>query len=229
MPDKKGRMIEYPSNGGATPGYLAAPEDDGPFPAVVAIQEWWGLNAHMKDVAERLAGAGFLALVPDLYHGQIAEEPDEARKLAMALNRQKAIEEISAAGRYLIGLDEVAPKKVGIIGWCMGGGLSLSTAAHNGVVGATVCFYGRPLEASDTARINAPVLGLYGELDGGIPASIVHDFEKELEKNRIPHEIHMYAGAQHAFFNDTRQSYHREAAADAWERALDWFTIHLKD
>jgi len=228
MADDKGRMIEYSSNGGSTPGYLVLPEGDGPFPGVVAIQEWWGLNAHMQAIAERLAGAGFVALVPDLYHGQIAEEPDEARKLAMALNREKAIQEISAAGRYLTGLDEVAPKQVGLVGWCMGGGLSLSTAAHNGVVGAAVCFYGRPLEASDTARLSVPVLGLYGELDAGIPASIVHDFEKELEKNGVTHDIHMYAGAQHAFFNNTRpKSYHAEAAEDAWERTMTWFRTHL--
>ncbi|MDA1330259.1 MAG: dienelactone hydrolase family protein [Chloroflexi bacterium] len=229
MANPNARMIDYPSNAHQTPGYLVLPEGEGPFPAVVAIQEWWGLNDHMKQIGQRLAAAGFVALVPDLYHGEMAEEPNEARKLAMALDRQRAIEEISAAGHFLAARDDVAPKKVGIIGWCMGGGLSLSTAAHNGIIGAAVCFYGRPLEAGDTAKINAPVLGLFGELDGGIPVSLVQDFEKELEKNAIPHHIHVYAGAQHAFFNDTRpQAYNPDAAQDAWQRALDWFSTHLQ-
>jgi carboxymethylenebutenolidase len=146
----------------------------------------------------------------------------------MAMDRQRAIEEISAAGKYLISLDIVRPKKVGLVGWCMGGALSLSTAAHNGVIGAAVCFYGRPLEASDTAKLNVPILGLFGELDGGIPVSMVQDFEKELEINKVPHDIHIYSGAQHAFFNDTRpEAFHAEAAEDAWKRSTNWFRSNL--
>ena len=230
MGQNAGEMIEFPSNKHQTPGYLARPEGQGPFPALVAIQEWWGLVPHMREVADRFAGEGFLTLVPDLYYGKTAEEPDEARKLAMALDAKRAVEEISAAGRYLTGMEEVAPKKVGLVGWCMGGGLSLTTAAHNGVVGAVVCFYGRPLDAGDSAKVSAPVLGLYGELDGGIPVSMVQDFDKELEKQGVEHEIHIYAGAEHAFFNDTRtQAFHPEAAEDAWKRALAWFRTHLTE
>lgn len=228
MSKPKGSMIEFGSNGHSTPGYLVKPEGTGPFPAVVAIQEWWGLVGHIKDVADRFAAEGFITLAPDLYHGEVAREPDEARKLAMALDRQRAIEEISAAARYLIGMDEVAPKRAGVVGWCMGGGLALSTAAHNGTVGAVVCFYGRPLEAGDTAKLRAPVLGLYGEEDKGIPVSLVQDFERELEAQGLPHQIHLYAGAGHAFFNEERpQAYHAEAAEDAWRRCLDWFRQHL--
>jgi carboxymethylenebutenolidase len=96
------------------------------------------------------------------------------------------------------------------------------------VIGAAVAFYGRPLEADDTAKVGAPVLGLYGEEDQGIPVSLVRDFEEELAENNIPHEIHIYPGAGHAFFNETRpQAYHPEAAADAWERTLGWFRKHL--
>lgn len=221
-------IIEFSSNNHQTPGYLALPNGDGPHPALVAIQEWWGLVPHMKAVAERFAEAGFVTLVPDLYHGKTADEPNEAQKLAMALDRERAIKEISAAARYLLSREDVGSKKVGLVGWCMGGGLSLSTAAQDDSVGATVCFYGRPLEAGDTERLKAPVLGLYGELDGGIPVSMVQDFEKELERNDIEHDIHIYAGAQHAFFNDTRpQAFHPEAAEDAWKRALNWLNKHL--
>jgi carboxymethylenebutenolidase len=195
---------------------------------VVAIQEWWGLVGHIKEVADRFAAEGFVTLAPDLYHGNLASEPDEARKLAMALDRQRAIEEISAAAKFLTEREDVASKQAGVVGWCMGGGLSLSTAAHNGVIGAAVCFYGRPLEADDTAKLKVPVLGLFGEEDHGIPVSLVQDFEKELDAQGVPHDIHVYAGAQHAFFNEERpQAYNAAAAEDAWKRTLAWFRQHL--
>ena len=228
MSPKITENINFPSNNHQTPAYLAVPDGSGPFPAIVAIQEWWGLVPHMLEVAERFAEAGYVTIVPDLYHGETAEEPNEAQKLAMAMDRDLAIKEISAAGQYLIGRKDVGPKKVGLVGWCMGGGLSLSTTAQDDTIGASVCFYGRPLEASDTERLQAPVLGLYGELDGGIPLSMVQDFEKELESNGIEHDIHIYAGAQHAFFNDSRpHAFHPEAAEDAWKRTLAWLSKHL--
>jgi carboxymethylenebutenolidase len=228
MSTANGKMIQFPSNAHTTPGYLSLPKGDGSFPAVVAIQEWWGLVGHIKDVADRIAAEGFVTLAPDLYHGESASEPNEARKLAMALDRGRAIAEINAAAKYLRSLDIVQPKKVGIVGWCMGGGLALSTAAHSDLVDAVVCFYGRPLEAADTAKLRAPVVGLYGDLDTGNPQSIVQDFDKQLEKSGVPHYVHIYAGAQHAFFNDGRpEAYHPEASADAWGRTLAWFRQYL--
>ena len=222
-----GKSVRFSYNNHQVPGFLAVPEGSGVFPAIVAIQEWWGLVGHIKDVCERFAREGFVTFAPDLYHGETADEPNEARKLAMALNRAKAIAEIDAAARSLRGLPEVSEKRVGIVGWCMGGGLALSTAAHSDQIDAVVCFYGRPLEAHDTAQLKVPVLGLYGELDAGIPASMVQDFDKELEKASVPHYIHTYAYAQHAFFNDDRPAYHKEAARDAWGRTLAWFRQHL--
>ncbi len=220
-------MIQFSSNAHQTPGYLAMPEGGGPLPAVVVIQEWWGLVGHIKDVADRFAAEGFVALAPDLYHGQIAEEPNEARKLAMALDRNNAIQEIAAAAKHLRSLGNVSGK-VGVVGWCMGGGLALSAAANGAGVEAVVCFYGRPLDARDTSKLKAPVLGLYGDKDGGNPLSIVQDFDKELGKAAVPHTIHVYAGAEHAFFNDGRPAFHPEAAADAWRRTLAWFREYLK-
>jgi carboxymethylenebutenolidase len=225
-------MIQFPAGDHQTPGYLARPDGDGPFPAVVVIQEWWGLVPHIKEVAERFAAAGLVALAPDLYYGQAASEPDEARKLSMALDRQRAVEEIAAAAAYLAGLPQVAPKKVGAVGWCMGGALSLSAAAQfggagDGAVGAAVCFYGRPLDPADTARLAVPVLGLYASEDHGIPVDAVRAFEEELVRHQVPHEIHIYEGAHHAFFNDTRPVYDPDAAADAWRRTLDWFGRYL--
>jgi carboxymethylenebutenolidase len=225
----KTHLIDFPINTHTIPGYLAQPDDNHAHPAIVVIQEWWGLVPHIKDVAERFAREGFIALAPDLYHGHAADEPDEARKLAMALDANRAVQEIAAAARYLKKLDNVAPKMIGTIGWCMGGGLSLSAAAHSAdLIGATVAFYGRPLTAGDTAKLQAPVLGLYAEHDHGIPVEAVHAFEDELKKQRVPHEIHLYPGVQHAFFNDTRPHiYNAAAAGDAWQKTLAWFREYL--
>jgi carboxymethylenebutenolidase len=224
-------MIEFPANGRTTPGFLAKPDDSDQHPGVIVIQEWWGLLPHIKDVAERFARAGYVALAPDLYHGEIAAEPDEAQKLAMALDRDRAVAEILAAARQLQGMEEVAPKPIGVVGWCMGGGLSLSAAASSrGEIGAAVAFYGRPLSAADTSRLQVPTLGLYAELDKGIPVSDVRAFEQELRANQITHQIHIYPGAEHAFFNDTRPHiYHAEAAQDAWQKTLGWFGQYLTD
>lgn len=228
MPDLETRDLTFPSNDHETPGYLARPRGEGPFPALVVIQEWWGLVPHIRDVAERFAREGFIALAPDLYHSAKAEEPDEARKLAMALDRDRAVAEILAAARFLAAMPEVEPKKVGVVGWCMGGGLALSAAAEDGPIGAAVAFYGRPLAEADVERLQVPVLGLYGEEDHGIPVETVRAFEAALKRRGVPHEIHIYPGAGHAFFNDTRpQAYHPEAARDAWRRTLDWFRRYL--
>jgi carboxymethylenebutenolidase len=147
----------------------------------------------------------------------------------MALDRERAVTEITAAARYLESRSQ--SPKVGVVGWCMGGGLSLSSAAHDSgkTIAACVAFYGRPLDASDTAKLRVPILGLYGEHDHGIPPDAVHTFEKELEQAHAPHEIHIYPKAGHAFFNETRpEAYNAAAAQDAWKRTLDWYDKYLK-
>lgn len=220
--------IEYASNEHRTPAYLAEPQGGGSYPGVIVLQEWWGLVPHIEEVARRFAAEGFVALAPDLYHGQKVEEPDEARKLAMALDRERAVAEIRAAVRHLQQMERVRPRQIGVVGWCMGGALALSTAASEDEVGAVVAFYGRPLAEEDVGRIKAPVLGLYGSEDHGIPPDAVREFEGHLEAHQIPHEIHIYEGAHHAFFNDTRAAYDAGAAEDAWERTLAWFRQHLR-
>ena len=223
----KTQMIDFPSNGQTTPGYLAQPDDANQHPAIVVIQEYWGLVPHIKDVAERFAREGFIALAPDLYHGQVAEEPDEARKMAMALDRNRAVMEINSAAKYLRSL-AAAPKKIGVVGWCMGGALALSTGASSTDLGAIVAFYGRPLSVADTAKVRAPVLGLYAEKDHGIPPEAVKAFDEELSDVGVVHEIQIYPNVQHAFFNDTRPGIYDSAAAqDAWRRTLDWFRKYL--
>jgi carboxymethylenebutenolidase len=222
-----GKMVSFVSAEGETPGYLARPSRDGSYPGVVVIQEWCGLVPHIKEVVERFAGEGFVALAPDLYHGQIAEEPDEARKLAMALERDQAVAEIQAAVVYLTTLGDVSPKRIGVVGWCMGGGLALSAATESESIGAAVCFYGRPLSPADTAILQVPTLGLYASEDHGISMGDVESFERELRQNDVPHEIHVYPEAHHAFFNDTRPVYDVQAATNAWKRTLAWFNRYL--
>jgi carboxymethylenebutenolidase len=222
-------MVEYPGPDGATlSGYLARPEGDEAYPAVVVIQEWWGVDDHIKDIANRFAEAGYVALAPDLYHGQVATEPDEARKLVMALDMEAAVAEIQSGIDYLLEEPFVTGDQVGTIGFCMGGGLSLRTALADDRLGAAVAFYGSPLSPEEAANVKAPILGLYGGQDQGIPVAGVEAMGEALTDTGVDNEIHVYEDAQHAFFNDTRaSSYHADAAADAWDRTLNWFATHL--
>jgi carboxymethylenebutenolidase len=221
-------IVTYPGPDGAElMGYLARPDDDEPRPAVIVIQEWWGLNEHIKDVARRFANEGFVAFAPDLYHGVVTTEPDEARKLAMALGMGDAVGEIQAAIGYLQEQAFVTGK-VGVVGFCMGGGLVLQTAANDvaDAMGAAIPFYGTPLNATDARNVLVPVLSFLGTRDG-ISASGYADMHAIFEEAGIPNEFVLYEGAQHAFFNDTRASYDPESAADAWERTLVWFRTYL--
>lgn len=215
--------VSFPSTGGSTPAFLATPQAAGRFPGLVVIQEWWGLVPHIEAVTRRFAESGFVALAPDLYHGEAAEEPDEARKLAMALDRERAVNEILAAASFLTRHERVLVGGIGVVGWCMGGGLALSAAAEGDDLAAAVCFYGRPLAESDCARLEVPVLGLFAGHDHGISLEEVRAFEADLQAHGVAHEVHVYEAAHHAFFNDTRPVYDPEAAADAWRRTLDWF------
>ena len=206
-------------------GYLAHVPADQPQPAVIVIQEWWGLNDHIKDVTRRFAEEGSVALAPDLYHGQVTTEPDEARKLAMELGMGDAVSEIQAAMAYLRAQD-FTTDQIGIIGFCMGGGLVLQTAVADDSVGAAIPFYGQPVSELEAADITAPVQSFLGTRDG-ISASAYENMHEALEANGIPNHFQLYEGAQHAFFNDTRASYDPEAADDAWMRTLTWFDEYL--
>ncbi len=220
-------MVDYPGGEDGLMGYLARPDDDQPHPAVIVIQEWWGLNDHIKDIVRRFANEGFVALAPDLYHGQVVSEPDAARSLAISLDRDAAVQEIQNAIDYLQAQSYVSPNKVGTVGFCMGGWLSLQTAVDEADVSASVAFYGRPLTAEEAGTIQAAVMGSYGSLDGGIPVANVEAMQTALTGAGVENDIKIYDGANHAFFNDTRPSYHEEASKDAWERTLGWFRKHL--
>jgi carboxymethylenebutenolidase len=222
-------MVQYAAADGETlMGYLARPAEGGPYPAVVVIQEWWGLDDHIKDLARRFAGEGFVALAPDLYHGAVTTEPDEARKLVMELDMAKAVQEIRQGIDFLQAQGYVAGPKVGVVGFCMGGGLVLQTALVEEDMGAGVVFYGRPLEPEQAAQVKAPILGLFGAEDQGIPVDAVQAMHTAFDEAGITNEMHVYEGAPHAFLNDTRASYNEAAAADAWPRTLAWFRAYLE-
>ncbi|MFO7322236.1 MAG: dienelactone hydrolase family protein [Chloroflexota bacterium] len=222
-------FVTYATNGEALRGYLSRPEADGQYMGVIVIQEWWGVNAHIQDVTRRVAGIPAVALAPDLYHGAIAIEPDEARKKAMELDRARAIEEIRAAVEYLAGLEMVAPKKIGIIGFCMGGGLALHSAARIPEVGAVVAFYGGSAPAAeDFTNREVAILNIVGEKDTGVLEK-QRKLDTDLRNTPIQHELVVYPGVGHAFFNDTRQeAYSVSAAQDAWARTVDWLRSHLR-
>ncbi len=209
-------------------GYLAIPAST-PAPAVLVIQEWWGLNPHIKDVANRFAQAGFVALAPDLYHGAVTTEPTEARKLAMALDRGTALSELDVAARHLLDLDSSSGQKVGIVGFCMGGGIAQSFAAHNALNGAAISFYGSPISDAEAAQVHGALLTIWGAADRAYPLPRTEQLEQALTAAGVPNRRLVYEGAGHSFFNDTRASYHADAAQDAWQQSLEWFATYLEN
>lgn len=226
------RAVAFPAGELTVPGYLAHPEGEGPFPGVVVIQEWWGVDDHIKSVVELMARHGFAALAPDLYHGEVAEEPNEARKLAMALIMSQAIQDVQGAADYLTNMDIVQPKKVGVMGFCMGGRIAMQMSWDGQEnIGAVASFYGGGLNPTDAQfeAVKVPVLSLYGDQDGGIPIASIREWEAKFKTFNKINETVIYEGAPHAFFNDTRSSYRPEAAKDALARLLVWFERYLKE
>jgi carboxymethylenebutenolidase len=222
-----GKMVEFPSNGSKTNGYLATPAA-GKGPGVIVIQEWWGLVGHIKKVCDRFAAEGFTALAPDLYHGKTANEPDEAGKLFMALNIAQAEKDLKAAITDLKPHSSTA--KLGVVGFCMGGQLALFAATLNPAIGAAVDFYGvHPNVKPDYTKLQAPVLGLFAEKDQFVTPKVAREVEAAIKKAGRQVEIHIYPNVDHAFFNDERTDvYNKAAAEDAWRRTLAFFRQHLK-
>ena len=222
-----GKMVDFPSNGSTTHGYLATPAS-GKGPGILVIQEWWGLVGHIKSVADRFAAEGFTALAPDMYHGQTASEPDGAGKLFMALNIAQAEKDLRGAAAYLA--QQSTGSKIGAVGFCMGGQLALFAATVNPTVGATVNFYGiHPNVNPDYSKLSGPVLGLFAEKDGFVTPQVARDTDAAIKKAGKVSEIHIYPNVDHAFFNDdNKAAYNKAAADDAWRRTLAHFRQHLK-
>lgn len=224
-----GEIVEFPSNGTTGSGYLATPAG-GSGPGVLVIQEWWGLVPHIKDVADRFAAEGFVALAPDLYHGAVTTEPDEAGKLMMAMNLARAGKDLSGAVDFL--LARAAGDGIGVVGFCMGGGLALVLACQRpDTVKAVAPFYGVipwPDAQPDYSKLAAKVEGHYAERDGFFTPELARKLEADLRALGKDATVHIYPGTDHAFFNDTRpEVYDADAAATAWQRTLALFRSTL--
>jgi len=215
---------------GTVKGHLARPEGSGPFPAVIVIQEWWGLDAQTKSIADRFANEGYLAFAPDLYHGEIAQpgDGDTATKLVQkyAPNAPKDLESVFDALKS----HPECSGRIGSVGFCFGGRMSLLLSTTR-PLHAVCTFYGGGMQAVfDQLRTNlkAPVLGFFGDADVSIPVGTVEQFDILLDEIGVEHEIIMYPNSGHAFFRDSDpQVYKPEASKDAWERAKKFFAKHL--
>ena len=221
-----GEMVEFKSNGGTCTGYLAGTSG----PGVIVIQEWWGLVPHITDIADRFAAEGFVALAPDMYHGEITDEPDMAGKLLMSMNLATAGKDLSGAVDLL--QERTGRTKVGVTGFCMGGGLALMAAClRPDAIAAAAPFYGgmRPDTVIDWDNLAAVVEGHYAATDRGTAApEAVKELEATLRAKGKDATFHVYPGTQHAFFNDTRpEVYDAAVAKTAWDRTLALFRANL--
>lgn len=223
-----GEMVSFASNGGTAQGYLASPAGSEKAPGVIVIQEWWGLNDNIKDIAERFAREGYLALAPDLYHGKVVAEPDEAGKLMMSMKMDQAARDMAGAYDYL----KAHPRctgKIGSVGFCMGGGLSLYIATLR-PIDACVIYYGvLPGVQPDLSKVTGAILGHYADHDAFASPEKARELEKQLKDLGKEVEFHIYPGTQHGFFNDTRpEQYAPEASRLSWERTLAFYSKHLR-
>jgi carboxymethylenebutenolidase len=206
-------------------GYLAKPAKGEPTAGIIVIHEWWGLNDNVKSMARQLAGEGYAALAVDLYEGEVAEAREDASRLARASgeNPERGELNLQQAWEYL--KDDVGVSRVGVIGWCFGGGWSLRAALMMGEgLDAAVIYYGRVVTDRDSLEpLSVPLLGIFGALDQGIPVATVREFQATLDSLGKPASIHIYEDADHAFANPSGTRYNEPAAEDAWAKTLTFF------
>ena len=211
-------------------GFLVLPDSAGPHPGLVVIHEWWGLNDWVKEQAQKFADQGYASLAVDLYRGKVATDAGTAHELMRGLPQDRAIRDMKAAFAYLVSRPEVNKNKIGSVGWCMGGGLSLQLAIHEPKLAACAMNYGSmPTDVADIGRIKSPILGNFGAEDQGITPDDVHAFEKAMKAAHKSVDMKIYDGAGHAFENpNNKGGYRPEAAADAWSRMVAFFDKSFK-
>jgi len=223
--------VQYKSGEETVSGFLATPQGGGPFPAVVVIHEWWGLDGWIKDQARALAREGYVALAVDLYRGKVANKQEDAHQLMSGLPSDRALRDLKAAMAYLGSRKDVKQDRIGSIGWCMGGRLSLALATEAPTLAAAVAYYGAPpTDDAAIARIKAPILGNFGAEDKGPSPDQVRAFEAALKKAGKSADVKIYEGAGHAFANVNNPwgGYRAAAAKDAWARTVAFFAAQLK-
>ena len=225
MTENPRQNVTFPSGGGEAHGYLALPPS-GQGPGIVLIQEWWGLDDHMADVADRLAAEGFVVLAPDLFGGRVTHDSEEASQMLMELPVEKAVQELSGAVDYLLGHEAVTSETVGAIGFCMGGGFVLALAAREGRrISAAVPFYGVGPAIPDTyTGLTAAVQGHYAEQDEMYPVAQANQQEEQIRYESGAEVTFFYYPAGHAFHNeaDLLGTYNPDAARLAWNRAVEF-------
>jgi carboxymethylenebutenolidase len=227
MPD-----VEFPADGRTAAGYLAEPER-GSGPATIVLQEWWGLEEHIRNVCDRLAAEGFYALAPDLYRGQSTTKPSEAQQKMMAMSMPEAEQDMCSAADFLSSRPGVQGSGVGSVGFCLGGGLSVWALATCPKVSAAVSYYyvmahGKP----DFSKLKGPVLGHFGTADEFITVDAAKQLESEIGSAGADVTFHYYDGATHAFFNDIDRPervgvFDPDAAQTSWERTVSFLRSAL--
>jgi carboxymethylenebutenolidase len=223
--------VTFKSAVGTAQGYLATPaKDTGRHPAIVVIQEWWGVDNWIKQQTQRFADQGYVALAVDLYRGKVATSQDEAHELMRGLPEDRAMADLKAGFEYLASRKDVDRKRIGVIGWCMGGGYALMLAAEEPRLAAGVVNYGHLMTDPKTiSSIKVPLVGNFGAEDRGIPAADVREFESALKKAGKKADFKIYPGAGHAFMNPNNAGgYVAAAAADAWKRIDAFFAARLR-
>jgi carboxymethylenebutenolidase len=231
--DLTDRMVSYPGDGVTVTAYMVEPKAKGRYPAIIIVQEWWGLNDHIKDIARRYAREGYVAIAPDLYSRlghKVTADPNEAGKLMESLHQADGLKDLNATVTYLKTVEGVDANRLGITGFCMGGSYALLLPCVTRDIKAAVVFYGQvPNPDSPLKNLAAPILYIYGEDDGWITKADVQRLRDALRKYNKPGEVKTYPGCPHAFFNDTRKDVYRPAeAADAWKRSTSFFHQHLQ-
>jgi carboxymethylenebutenolidase len=225
-----GKPVSYKSGDESVQGVLYTPAGKGPFPALVVVHEWWGLNDWVKDQASKLADQGYVSLAVDLYRGKVATTPDMAHEIMRGVPEDRAKRDLHAAVEFLKSQPTVRKDRIGSIGWCMGGGYALDVALQEPDLAATVINYGHlATDPEALKRINSPILGLFGGQDRGITPDDVHKFEQQLKQQGKKVDIKIYDDAGHAFENPNNKDGYRAAdAADAWKRTADFLAMTLK-
>jgi carboxymethylenebutenolidase len=224
------KPVSYKSGDETVQGILYTPAGKGPFPALVVIHEYWGLNDWVKEQASKLSDQGYVALAVDLYRGKVATTPDMAHEIMRGVPEDRAKRDLHAAVEFLKSQPNVKKDRIGAIGWCMGGGYALDVALQESDLAALVINYGHLATDPDALKkINAPILGLFGGQDHGITPDDVHKFEEQLKRLGKKVDIKIYDDAGHAFENPNNKDGYRTAdAADAWKRTVDFLAMTLK-
>jgi carboxymethylenebutenolidase len=227
MPD-----VEFASGAGTTSGYVAEPSS-GRGPATIVLQEWWGLEEHIRNVCDRFAAEGFFALAPDLYHGESTTKPSEAQQKMMAMSMQQAEADMCGAADFLAARPGAQGGDVGSVGFCLGGGLSVwALATCPKITAAVSYYYVLPHAKPDLSKLKGPVLGHFGTSDEFVTTEAVDELEAELRAAGADVTFHRYDGATHAFFNDIERPervgrYDPEAAELSWERTVAFLRTAL--